>query len=103
MIYRQPLTVLALACALFSGATQAAGQLHIYNWNDYIAEDTIANFEKKFDVKVTYDLFDSNEVLEGKLLSGASGYDIVVPKFANTSVRLTAATTSPTWPTGTSA
>lgn len=79
MINRQPLSVLALACALFSGATQAAGQLHIYNWNDYIAEDTIANFEKKFDVKVTYDLFDSNEVLEGKLLSGASGYDIVVP------------------------
>ena len=43
------------------------------------AEDTIANFEKKTGIKVNYDVFDSNEVLEAKLLAGSSGYDIVVP------------------------
>ena len=53
--------------------------LNIYNWSDYIATDTIANFEKETGIKVNYDVFDSNEVLEAKLLSGKSGYDIVVP------------------------
>lgn len=53
--------------------------LNIYNWSDYIAEDTIANFEKETGIKVTYDVFDSNEVLEAKLLAGNTGYDIVVP------------------------
>ena len=57
----------------------AKEELYIYNWSDYIAEDTIANFEEEFDIDVTYDVFDSNEVLEAKLLSGGSGYDIVVP------------------------
>src|ERR1700752_4904004 len=53
--------------------------LHIYNWSDYIAEDTISNFEKETGIKVTYDTFDSNEVLETKLLAGHTGYDVVVP------------------------
>lgn len=53
--------------------------LHIYNWSDYIAPDTIANFEKETGIKVTYDTFDSNEVLETKLLAGHTGYDVVVP------------------------
>ncbi len=53
--------------------------LHIYNWSDYIAPDTVANFEKETGIKVTYDTFDSNEVLETKLLAGHTGYDVVVP------------------------
>jgi putrescine transport system substrate-binding protein len=53
--------------------------LNIYNWSDYIAEDTIEKFEEETGIKVTYDVFDSNEVLEAKLLAGSSGYDIVVP------------------------
>jgi len=53
--------------------------LNIYNWSDYIAEDTIRNFEKETGIKVRYDVFDSNEVLEAKLLAGNTGYDIVVP------------------------
>lgn len=53
--------------------------VNIYNWSDYIAEDTIANFEKETGIKVRYDVFDSNEVLEAKLLAGNTGYDIVVP------------------------
>src|SRR5690554_1159513 len=73
-------TLLALAVTgLFAGAAHAAGELKIYNWSDYIAEDTIANFEKETGIKVTYDLYDSNEVLDAKLLTGRSGFDIVVP------------------------
>jgi spermidine/putrescine-binding protein len=53
--------------------------LNIYNWSDYIAEDTIANFEKETGIKVTYDVFDSNELLENKLVAGNTGYDLVVP------------------------
>src|SRR3954449_9443330 len=53
--------------------------LHVYNWSDYIAPDTIANFTKETGIAVTYDVYDGNEVLEAKLLAGHSGYDIVVP------------------------
>ena len=53
--------------------------LNVYNWSDYIAPDTVANFEKETGIKVQYDVFDSNEVLEAKLLSGNTGYDIVAP------------------------
>jgi len=53
--------------------------LNIYNWSDYIAEDTIKNFEKETGIKVTYDNYDSNEVLNTKLVAGKTGYDIVVP------------------------
>ena len=66
----------ALLCSF---AVKAKEELFIYNWSDYIAEDTIANFESEFGIDVTYDVFDSNEVLEAKLLAGGSGYDIVVP------------------------
>jgi spermidine/putrescine-binding protein len=54
-------------------------ELHIYNWSDYIAEDTVPNFEKEFGVKVTYDTYESNEEMVAKLQAGAAGYDIVVP------------------------
>jgi spermidine/putrescine transport system substrate-binding protein len=54
-------------------------ELHIYNWSDYIAEDTVPNFEKEFGVRVTYDTYESNEEMVAKLQAGASGYDIVVP------------------------
>ena len=53
--------------------------LNVYNWSDYIAEDTVKNFEAKTGIKVTYDVFDSNEVLETRLLAGNSGFDVVVP------------------------
>ncbi|MHA2940427.1 polyamine ABC transporter substrate-binding protein [Vibrio sp. RC27] len=53
--------------------------LNVYNWSDYIAEDTIKGFEAETGIKVTYDVFDSNEVLEAKLLSGHTGFDLVVP------------------------
>jgi putrescine transport system substrate-binding protein len=73
------LSTLALATSLMSGSVQAEEVLHIYNWSDYIAEDTIANFEAETGIKIVYDVFDSNDVLEAKLLAGNSGYDLVVP------------------------
>jgi spermidine/putrescine-binding protein len=54
-------------------------ELHIYNWSDYIAEDTVSNFEKEFGVKVTYDTYESNEEMVAKLQAGATGYDVIVP------------------------
>jgi spermidine/putrescine transport system substrate-binding protein len=54
-------------------------ELHIYNWSDYIAEDTVANFEKESGCKVSYDTYESNEEMMAKLQVGAGGYDIVVP------------------------
>ncbi len=56
--------------------------LNVYNWSDYIGEDTIPNFEKDTGIKVAYDVFDSNEVVEAKLLAGSSGYDVVVPSLS---------------------
>ncbi len=53
--------------------------LNIYNWSDYIGDDTIKNFEKETGIKVRYDVFDNNEILNAKLVAGKSGYDIVVP------------------------
>ena len=53
--------------------------LNIYNWSDYVAEDTIANFEKETGIKVRYDTYDNNEILHAKLVAGKTGYDIVVP------------------------
>jgi len=70
------------ALALCVGASAAAAkdtQLNVYNWSDYIAKDTIPNFEKQAGVKVRYDNYDSDDTLQAKLLTGSSGYDIVVP------------------------
>lgn len=54
-------------------------KLNIYNWSGIIASDTIANFEKKYNVKITYDNYSSNEELFAKLQAGAIGYDIIFP------------------------
>lgn len=74
---------LALCSAMLSvsgvQAADAAKVLNIYNWSDYIAEDTIKNFEKETGIKVRYDNYDNNEILHAKLVAGNTGYDIVVP------------------------
>lgn len=74
-------TVITAAMALLlSTVAQAADtELNVYNWSDYIAKDTIANFEKQTGIHVRYDYYDSNDTLQAKLLTGRSGYDIVVP------------------------
>jgi putrescine transport system substrate-binding protein len=78
------LTKTALILALAAGAVAAAAAdepkvLNIYNWSDYIADDTLKNFEKETGIKVNYDNYDANEILHAKLVAGKSGYDIVVP------------------------
>ncbi|TCV66184.1 polyamine ABC transporter substrate-binding protein [Pseudomonas fluorescens] len=57
----------------------AESVIHVYNWTDYIGEKTIAEFSKTTKTKVVYDVFDSNDTLEAKLLAGNTGYDVVVP------------------------
>ncbi|MHA1523424.1 MAG: polyamine ABC transporter substrate-binding protein [Alphaproteobacteria bacterium] len=78
-------TIAAFGLALLAGlgSSQAGeNQLKIYNWSDYIADTTIADFQQSTGIQVTYDVFDSNEMLEGKLLAGNSGFDLVVPSAA---------------------
>ena len=74
---------LALALGALLIAAPALAQeeavLNVYNWSDYVAEDTIANFEAETGIKVNYDVYDNNEIVDAKLLAGSSGYDIVVP------------------------
>ncbi len=60
-------------------SASAASTVHIYNWSDYIGATTLIDFEKASGIKPVYDVFDSNETLEGKLLAGHTGYDVVVP------------------------
>jgi len=73
-------TVLLAACGGNGNDQAQDGKvLNVYNYSDYIAESTIPDFEKQTGVKVTYDVFDSDEMVETKLLAGNSGYDVVVP------------------------
>ncbi|HEU4693741.1 MAG TPA: polyamine ABC transporter substrate-binding protein [Vicinamibacterales bacterium] len=53
--------------------------VHVYNWTDYIGQTTIADFEAKTGIRVVYDTYDSNEIVETKLLTGKTGYDVVFP------------------------
>jgi putrescine transport system substrate-binding protein len=64
-----------------TGEAEAADErvVHVYNWTDYIGRTTIADFEAKTGIKVVYDTYDSNELVETKLLTGKSGYDVVFP------------------------
>ncbi|WP_454754621.1 polyamine ABC transporter substrate-binding protein [Cupriavidus necator] len=71
------IALVLLATALTAGA--AGRTVNVYNWSDYIAEDTIPGFEQETGIKVRYDVYDSNETLQAKLLAGRSGYDVVVP------------------------
>jgi putrescine transport system substrate-binding protein len=60
-------------------AMDAEKELNVYNWSDYIEPSIVPDFEKEYGIKVRYDVYDSNEILETKLLAGKTGYDIVVP------------------------
>ncbi|UOO91275.1 polyamine ABC transporter substrate-binding protein [Vitreoscilla massiliensis] len=60
-------------------ALEATKELKIYNWSDYVDPQTVKDFEAANQIKVTYDVYDSNESLEAKVLTGKSGYDLVVP------------------------
>jgi len=72
-----PLFCLALLAPLARGAAEET--VHIYNWNDYFAEDTLSGFQARSGVRPVLDLYDSDEMLDAKLLAGSSGYDLVFP------------------------
>jgi putrescine transport system substrate-binding protein len=61
------------------GGAQAGGTLNVYNWSDYIDPALLEEFTKETGIKVVYDTFDNNEIVETKLTTGGSGYDIVAP------------------------
>lgn len=72
------------------GAGNGAKELNVYNWSDYVADDTIAGFEQATGIKVNYDVYSENETLETKLTTGSSGYDVVFPSarpFAQRQIR----------------
>jgi putrescine transport system substrate-binding protein len=71
-----------LAMSLVISGTATGKEVRIYNWSDYIDEQILKDFEKETGIKPVYDVFDSNEMLEAKLLAGGSGYDVVVPSAA---------------------
>ena len=74
------LLCLTTAAAILSyGATAQERVVNVYNWSDYIDESILEDFTKETGIKVVYDVFDSNEILETKLLAGSTGYDVVVP------------------------
>lgn len=71
------LTMTAGAALMASLAT--AEEVRVYNWSDYIDEELLTKFEEETGIDLIYDVFDSNELLETKMLAGGSGYDVVVP------------------------
>jgi putrescine transport system substrate-binding protein len=76
------LSIAAALAATAFGVSNVSGQertVHVYNWSDYIDESILEDFTKETGIKVVYDVFDSNDLLETKLLAGGSGYDVVVP------------------------
>ena len=82
MTSKLKLTALSCALAALCAVAAAADEpklLNIYNWSDYIADDTIKAFEKETGIKVNYDNYDANEILHAKLIAGKTGYDVVVP------------------------
>jgi putrescine transport system substrate-binding protein len=69
----------AVATTLGSAAFAEDKVVRVFNWSDYIDDSILTDFTKETGIKVVYDVFDSNEVLETKLLAGGTGYDVVVP------------------------
>ena len=68
-----------LALAAMASTAAIAEEVRVYNWSDYIDEELLTKFEEETGIDLIYDVFDSNEVLETKMLAGGSGYDVVVP------------------------
>jgi len=73
------MSFLAAAALGMNVAAAEEPVLHVYNWSDYIADEVLEQFQSETGIKVVYDVYDSNEVLEAKLLAGHSGYDLVFP------------------------
>jgi putrescine transport system substrate-binding protein len=75
---KTPLLSFTATLAIVAGMASAQ-EVRVYNWSDYIDESLLEKFEQETGLDLIYDVFDSNEVLETKMLAGGSGYDVVVP------------------------
>src|SRR5690606_25043057 len=76
----KPFIFLSLSAVLMASSAMAQDQtVNIYNWSDYIAEDTLEKFTAETGIATNYDVFDSNEIVEARLPAGSSGYDVVTP------------------------
>jgi putrescine transport system substrate-binding protein len=74
----------AVALVLIPLAVEAQDRVvNVYNWSDYVGEGVLEEFTKETGIKVVYDVYDSMEMLETKLLAGGSGYDVIVPTDRN--------------------
>ena len=76
---RKFLAALALGLAFATGAASQERVVNVYNWSDYVDPKMLEAFTKETGIKVVYDTYDNNEILETKLLAGKSGYDVVAP------------------------
>ncbi|MDB9794792.1 extracellular solute-binding protein, partial [bacterium] len=92
---------LKLACSVAVGSLMTSSAwaqervLNVTNWGEYIAEDTISNFENEYGIKVIYDAYDSAEAIDAKLLAGSSGYDVVSHSGGDTARLIKAGIISP--------
>jgi putrescine transport system substrate-binding protein len=85
------LAVLASLLAAFATPALGQGKVNVYNWSDYIADQSLEDFQKQSGIKVNYTTYDSNKILDAKLKTGHSGYDVVVPTASPFFVRQLAA------------
>ncbi len=82
-LFAKSLAVATLIALTPLAASAQDKVVNVYNWSDYVGEGVIDDFTKETGIKVVYDVYDSNEMLEAKLLAGGSGYDIIVPSDRN--------------------
>ena len=88
-------TLLLATAATFTALAASADEVRVYNWSDYIDEALLEKFEAETGIDLIYDVFDSNELLETKMLAGSSGYDVVVPTGSFLSRQITAGAFQP--------
>ena len=69
----------AAALTALAGTAQAEGVVNVFNWSDYITDEVLEQFTEETGIRVVYDVYDSNDTLEARLLAGSSGFDVVVP------------------------
>ena len=60
------------------GEQELAEEVHVYNWSDYIDPALLEEFEQEYGIRVNYDIYDSSEIVDTKLMTGGSGYDVVI-------------------------
>jgi len=78
-MFRQTVLAMVVGLVLSAGGARAQAVVNVYNWTDYIDAKILVEFEAKTGIKVRYDTYDSNDVLETKMLAGKTGYDVIVP------------------------